>query len=211
MKSSRQLSATQRSLFEKAGVSPKLSVQGFSVSPSGLLPSGTPIYAAHFVPGQLVDVQSRSIGKGFQGAMVKWGFRGLPASHGVSLAHRHIGATGCRTDPGRVLKGKKMAGRMGSGKVTCKSLKVLKIDTVLNCLFLRGCVGGHDGTPVKIWDSRRNPIFCTTPPPYPTYIPEAGRQSAKEAASTAPPLPSLPRFLLAPESSVDTLAIKSSD
>lgn len=155
-----------------------------------------------------MDTQSRSIGKGFQGAMVKWGFRGLPASHGVSLAHRHIGATGCRTDPGRVLKGKKMAGRMGSGRVTCKSLKVLKIDTVLNCLFLRGCVGGHDGTLVKIWDSKCNPIFRTTPPPYPTYIPAAERQPTEVASGASSP-PSLPRFLLAPESSTDTLAIRT--
>lgn len=135
------------------------------------------------------------IGKGFQGAMKKWGFKGMPASHGVSLSHRHLGATGCRTDPGRVLKGKKMAGRMGGGWVTCKSLRVLKLDNVLNCIFIRGAVAGHRNTAVQIWDSKRNPIFATHPPPYPTFVPSATNK--------------VPRVMLAPGDTKDTLHIEA--
>lgn len=195
LKQARQLDHSQRKLYEKLHISPKKSVQGFTISPDAILPSGTTIYAAHFVPGQFVDVQSKSIGKGFQGAMVRWGFKGLPASHGVSVAHRHLGATGCRTDPGRVLKGKKMAGRMGGQNVTHKCLRVIKVDNALNCIFVRGCVGGHDNTPVKVWDSKKNPIFDTSPPPFPTFLPNSENH--------------LPRTMMAPEPERDTLLIKA--
>lgn len=195
-KSSRQLNKASRFNFKSLNVDPKLSVQGFSVSSESLIPPGTPIYAAHFVPGQFVDIQSKSIGKGFQGAMVRWGFKGLPASHGCSLSHRALGATGSRTDPGRVWKGKKMAGRMGGHNVTSKCLKVLKVDNSLNCIFVRGSVGGHDGTPVKIMDSKKNPIFHLHNPPFPTYI----QSSEKDP---------LPRIMMAPETDNDTLHIEA--
>lgn len=120
----------------------------------------------------------------------------MPASHGVSLSHRHIGATGCRTDPGRVFKGKKMAGRMGGHWVSSKCLQVIKIDNALNCIFVRGPVAGHKGTQVQISDSKRNQIFATNPPPFPTYIHTAGK---------AP----LPRIMMAPGSDKDTLHIDS--
>lgn len=195
VKSARNLHPCQRRLYQSLGLRPKLSVHGFPVSACGVLPPGTPLYAAHFVPGQLVDVQAKSIGKGFQGAMVRWGFKGMPASHGVSGTHRHLGATGCRTDPGRVLKGKKMAGRMGGKWATQKCLQVLKIDNALNCIFLRGSVPGHRNTAVQLWDSRRNPIFASTSPPYPTFLPSEG--------------PKLPRIMLAPGETKDSLHIES--
>lgn len=195
-KSPKQLDGARRALFQQLGVAPKLEVHGYSVTKevTKVLQTGASLYAAHFVPGQYVDCQSKSIGKGFQGAMVRWGFSGMPASHGCSVSHRALGSTGARTTPGRTLKGKKMAGRMGGHQVTCKRLEVIKIDNALNCIMVKGAVAGHEGTVVKVYDSKHNPIFRTTPPPYPTFIP------SKDG-------PQLPRFLIAPPSTKDTLHI----
>lgn len=126
--------------------------------------------------------------------MVRWGFKGLPASHGVSRAHRSIGATGCRTNPGKTLKGKKMAGRMGGHYVTIKSVKVVKVDNALNCIFVQSPIAGYNGTPVRVVDSKRNPMFKITPPPCPTYI----HSSDKDP---------LPRFSIEPAHPKDTLQI----
>ena len=114
---------------------------------------------------------TRSIGKGFQGAMKRWGFHGQPASHGVSLSHRSIGATSGRSDPGRVFKGKKMAGHMGSERVTVRKLRVMRVDTALNCLWVKGAIPGHDNSIIRILDSKcpeNRAIFHKTPPPFPT-------------------------------------------
>ncbi len=146
-----------------------------------------------------------SIGKGFQGAMVRWGFKGMPASHGVSLTHRHIGSTGGRTDPGRTFKGKKMAGRMGGHYVTVKKAKVVRVDTALNCIYVSKPVAGHEGAAVRISDSTYNPIFESIPPPLPTYL--APSPSAVEGAGRA--APALPRIMNAKPSPRDTLEIQS--
>ena len=103
--------------------------------------------------------------------MKRWGFHGQPASHGTSLSHRAIGATGGRSDPGRVFKGKKMAGRMGGDRVTVRKLKVMRVDTALNCLWLKGAVPGHDNSIVRILDSKcpeNRELFKQTCPPFPT-------------------------------------------
>ena len=103
--------------------------------------------------------------------MKRWGFHGQPASHGTSLSHRAIGATGGRSDPGRVFKGKKMAGRMGGDRITVKKLKILLNDTSLNCLWVRGSIPGHDNSVVRILDSKCKEnltLFQKTPPPFPT-------------------------------------------
>lgn len=167
-KSVRQCHHAQLNYFASLKVSPKQVTAGFSVSQDGLVPSGTFLRSAHFLPGQLVDVKARSIGKGFQGAMKKWGFAGMPASHGQSLTHRAIGATGARSDPGRVFKGKKMAGRMGGTCVTVSRLRILKIDHGLNCIMVRGAVPGHDGTVVRIADSKKAARHPNVP--FPTFI-----------------------------------------
>lgn len=86
--------------------------------------------------------------------MKRWGFHGQPASHGVSLSHRSIGATSGRSDPGRVFKGKKMAGRMGGDRITVKKLRVMRIDTALNCLWIKGSIPGHDNSIIRILDSK---------------------------------------------------------
>ena len=125
----------------------------FRVSEDALLPSGTPIPAAHFSPGQLVDVRGVTRGKGFQGAMKRWNFGGQRATHGVSKTHRAHGSMGGCQNPGRVFKGKKMAGRMGGRNRTAQNLTVHKIDTVRDLLFVRGCVPGAKGTWVRVTDA----------------------------------------------------------
>lgn len=163
-----------RAHFAKAGVHPKRKLGEFIVKPEALLEPGTTILASHFVPGQLVDVQGTSKGKGFQGAMKRHGFAGLRASHGVSAAHRSIGSTGQCQDPGRVFKGKKMPGRMGGKTVTVQNLEVFKVDPARGLLYVKGQVPGNAGTFVKIVDAVKGPKFPCAPSavPFPTAAAE---------------------------------------
>ncbi|CEQ39759.1 SPOSA6832_01305 [Sporobolomyces salmonicolor] len=139
--------------FRKAGVASKMRVAEFEVTKDALVPAGTTLSAAHFVPGQQVDVQAPSIGKGFQGVMKRHNFRGLRASHGTSISHRSHGSTGQHQDPGRVFPGKKMAGRMGGQNVTTQNLIIERIDTALNVLYVRGAVPGAPGAFVRVKDA----------------------------------------------------------
>ncbi|PPQ76217.1 hypothetical protein CVT24_008949 [Panaeolus cyanescens] len=141
--------------FRKANVTPKRIVKEFPVTPDALVPVGTTLSAAHFVPGQYVDVVANSIGKGFQGGMKRWGFHGLAASHGVSISHRSSGSTGQHQDPGRVFPGKKMAGRMGNKRITTQNLPVVRIDTALDLIFVKGTVPGVDDAHVLIRDAKK--------------------------------------------------------
>ncbi|KAI0306377.1 mitochondrial 50S ribosomal protein L3 [Multifurca ochricompacta] len=145
--------------FKKAGVSPKRIVKEFSVTADAHVPVvGTTLSAAHFVPGQFVDVVANSIGKGFQGVMKRWNFKGLRASHGVSVSHRSAGATGAHQDPGRIWPGKKMAGRMGGKRITSQNLHVVRIDNTLDLVFVRGCVPGYDDAHVLIRDAKKKMV-----------------------------------------------------
>ncbi|GAA5954438.1 hypothetical protein JCM3765_004458 [Sporobolomyces pararoseus] len=139
--------------FQKHGTESKMKVVEFEVTKDGLVPAGTEISAAHFVPGQHVDVQAPSIGKGFQGVMKRHGFRGLRATHGTSISHRSHGSTGQHQDPGRVWPGKKMAGRMGGKNVTTQNLLIERIDTAMNVLYVRGAVPGAPGSFVRVTDA----------------------------------------------------------
>ncbi|EJU05337.1 ribosomal protein L3 [Dacryopinax primogenitus] len=139
--------------FAKAGVTNKHVVREFEVTEDALLEPGTTLSSAHFVPGQFVDCTGTSIGKGFQGTMKKWGFGGLRASHGVSISHRSQGSTGQHQDPGRVFPGKKMAGRMGGDRITTQNMFVVRIDTTLDLIYVKGCVPGHDGGYVLVRDA----------------------------------------------------------
>ncbi|KAF5358458.1 hypothetical protein D9756_001486 [Leucocoprinus leucothites] len=141
--------------FKKAGVPPKRIVREFPVTPDALVPVGTTLSAIHFVPGQYVDVIANGIGKGFQGGMKRWGFHGLAASHGVSISHRSSGSTGQHQDPGRIFPGKKMAGRMGGKRITTQNLPVLRVDTNLNLIFVKGAVPGVDDAHVLIRDAKK--------------------------------------------------------
>ncbi|RDX56513.1 mitochondrial 50S ribosomal protein L3 [Polyporus arcularius HHB13444] len=141
--------------FNRAGVAPKRIIKEFPVTPDAHVPVGTTLSAVHFVPGQLVDVIAKSIGKGFQGTMKRWNFKGLRASHGVSVSHRSAGAIGAHQDPGRVWPGKKMAGRMGGGRITTQNLAVVRVDSDLDLIFVRGCVPGVDDAHVMIRDAKK--------------------------------------------------------
>ncbi|OSX74212.1 hypothetical protein BU14_0300s0009 [Porphyra umbilicalis] len=144
----------QRYHYAAAGVEPKEIAAEFRVSEAALLPVGTAVTAAHFVPGQLVDVAGTTIGKGFQGTMKRWNFAGGAASHGNSKAHRKPGGIGAgSTVPGRVWPGKKMAGRMGGAPRTVMNLRVFRVDAARGLVFVRGAVPGNAGGWVRVRDA----------------------------------------------------------
>src|SRR5690606_28566009 len=120
------MNKAERGYFAKAKIEPKRRLAEFRVSEDSLIPVGAEITADHFVVGQFVDVCGTSIGKGFAGPMKRWNFGGLRASHGVSISHRSHGSTGGRQDPGKVFKNKKMAGHLGTDRVTTLNLKVVQ-------------------------------------------------------------------------------------
>jgi large subunit ribosomal protein L3 len=143
----------QRGQFGKAEVEPKARVVEFRVAEDALLDVGAEISAEHFVAGQLVDVSGHTQGKGFAGAMKRWGFGGLRATHGVSVSHRSHGSTGNRQDPGRVFKNKKMAGHMGDRQRTQQNLEVVFTDAARGLIFVKGSVPGHKGTWLVVKDA----------------------------------------------------------
>src|SRR6202521_989981 len=145
----------QRGHFAKAKVEPKARLGEFRVSEDALLTGGAEITAAHFLPGQYVDVVGVSIGKGFAGAMKRHNFRGLRASHGVSVSHRSHGSTGQRQDPGKTFKNKKMAGHLGAERVTTQSLEVVAADVERGVLMIKGSVPGSPGGYVLIKDAAK--------------------------------------------------------
>lgn len=165
---------------EKAGVKPFRKVVEFRVSEDCVIPVGTALNAEHFVAGQFVDVQATSKGKGFQGAMKRHNFGGKEATHGVLKAHRSIGGTGMREWPGRVLKGKKMAGQMGNETVTVQNLKVFGTDAADNLIFVEGAVPGANGTFVLVTDAIKKEHKDL---PMPTKMQEAAKATEAEAVA----------------------------
>eukprot|EP00698_Gefionella_okellyi_P004936 TRINITY_DN14559_c0_g1_i1.p1 TRINITY_DN14559_c0_g1~~TRINITY_DN14559_c0_g1_i1.p1 ORF type:complete len:403 (-),score=54.99 TRINITY_DN14559_c0_g1_i1:730-1896(-) len=157
--------------FAKALVAPKRAIFQFPVTPDAILPPGTPISVRHFFPGQFVDVTGIGRGKGFAGAMKRWHFSGNRASHGNSLSHRSLGATGQRQDPGRVFKGKKMPGRMGGKQRTQLGLRVFMIDPIRNVLFIHGAIPGPAKGFVRVRDAIKKQFKLDAPPPFPTFFP----------------------------------------
>jgi large subunit ribosomal protein L3 len=141
----KRLTRAARGHFAVANVEPKRKLAEFRVSPDNLIEVGAEFTADHFVEGQYVDVSGTSIGKGFAGAMKRHGFGGLRASHGVSVSHRSHGSTGQRQDPGKVFKGKKMAGQLGNVNVTTQNLRVIKTDTERGLIMIGGAVPGAKG------------------------------------------------------------------
>lgn len=142
-----------RGHFAKAKVEPKRRLVEFRVSEDAMLNVGDEITAEHFIPGQYVDIAGISVGKGFAGGMKRHNFAGLEASHGVSISHRSHGSTGNAQDPGKVFKGKKMAGHMGADRVTVQNLPVVRTDLEEGLILVRGAVPGHAGGWVEILDS----------------------------------------------------------
>ncbi len=167
-----------RGHFAKANVEPKRKLQEFRVSADNLLEVGDEITADHFVPGQLVDVAGHSVGKGFQGVMKRWNFGGLEATHGVSISHRSHGSTGQRQDPGKVFKGKKMAGHLGTELVTTQNVMVVRTDVERGLILVRGSVPGSKGGYVTIRDAAKSALPKDAPKPAAVRKPEAPQAAA---------------------------------
>ena len=161
----KNLAKPQRVAFGKAEVEPKAKIVEFRVAEDALLDVGAKISAEHFVAGQLVDIAGVTQGKGFAGAMKRWGFGGLRATHGVSVSHRSHGSTGNRQDPGRVFKNKKMAGHMGARNRTQQNLEVVRTDPIRGLLFIKGSVPGHKGAWLTVADAIKLPLHESAPYP----------------------------------------------
>ncbi len=176
----KNLSKPERGHFGKAEVEPKAKLVEFRVAEDALLDVGAEISADHFVAGQLVDVQGVTQGKGFAGAMKRWGFKGLRATHGVSVSHRSHGSTGQRQDPGRVFKNKKMAGHMGARNRTQQNLEIVRTDAGRGLIFVRGSVPGHKGSWLMIEDAVK--VARPENVPYPAGLKDAGAPIQHEEA-----------------------------
>jgi large subunit ribosomal protein L3 len=164
-KKPKNTSQAERGHFAKAQVEPKRTVAEFRVSEDNLIDVGAEFTADHFLPGQKVDVSGVTVGKGFAGAMKRWNFGGMRATHGVSVSHRAHGSTGQRQDPGKVFKGKKMAGHLGQEAVTTLNLTVFRVDIERGLILLKGAVPGSDGSYVKIRDAVKYPAPADVPTP----------------------------------------------
>ena len=172
----KNVSKAQRGHFAKAKVEPKKKLAEFRVSKENLLEVGAELSAEHFVVGQFVDVVGTTIGKGFAGAMKRWNFGGLRATHGVSVSHRSHGSTGNRQDPGRTFPGKKMAGHLGAERVTQQNLKIVQTDADQGLIYVHGAVPGHEGAYVLVKDAVKRALPKEAPKP-------AGLKAAAEAAA----------------------------
>ena len=168
----------QRGHFAKAKVEPKRKLAEFRVSQDALLEVGAEITADHFVAGQFVDVTGTSIGKGFAGAMKRWNFGGLRATHGVSVSHRSHGSTGNRQDPGRTFKNKKMAGHLGAERVTTLNLKVVQVVGDEGLILVKGAVPGAENGYVLVRDAVKRKLPDGVPFP-------AGVRAAAAQGETA--------------------------
>ncbi|MBV9419038.1 MAG: 50S ribosomal protein L3 [Alphaproteobacteria bacterium] len=153
----KNLTKADRGNFAKAAVEPKRKVAEFRVDAKNMLEVGDSLQADHFVVGQKVDVSGVTIGRGFTGAMKRWNFRGLEASHGVSISHRSLGGTGGRQDPGKTFKNKKMHGHYGDENITTQNLEVAKVDVERGLIMIKGAVPGHKGGWVMVRDAVKRP------------------------------------------------------
>lgn len=172
----KRTSKAMRGHFAKANVEPKRKVAEFRVTAENLIAVGEEITADHYLEGQFVDVCGTSIGKGFAGAMKRHNFGGLRASHGVSISHRSHGSTGQCQDPGKVFKGKKMAGHMGAARVTTQNLQVVSTDAERGIILVKGAVPGSKGGWVTVKDAVKKPA------PEGVVYPAALRSAAAPAA-----------------------------
>lgn len=175
----KRTSAAMRGHYAAASVEPKRKLAEFRVDADAMLPVGEEIIADHYFAGQYVDVAGTSIGKGFAGAMKRHNFGGLRATHGVSISHRSHGSTGQCQDPGKVFKGKKMAGHMGAARVTTQNLEVVKTDSERGLIMVKGAVPGSKGGWVTVKDAVKKPF------PENAIVPGALASAAREAAKAA--------------------------
>jgi large subunit ribosomal protein L3 len=164
-KKAKNTSQAERGHFAKALVEPKREVTEFRVTEDMLIEVGAELTADHFVPGQKVDIQGVTIGKGFAGGMKRWNFGGLRATHGVSLSHRALGSTGQRQDPGKTFKGKKMGGHLGVETVTTQNLTIFRVDAERGLILIKGAVPGSEGSYVKVSDAIKKALPADAPKP----------------------------------------------
>jgi large subunit ribosomal protein L3 len=164
-KKAKNTSKAERGHFAKALVEPKREVTEFRVSEDNLIDVGAEFTADHFIPGQKVEIQGTTIGKGFAGGMKRWNFGGLRATHGVSLSHRSLGSTGNRQDPGKTFKNKKMGGHLGVETVTTQNLTVFRVDAERGLIMIKGAVPGSEGSYVKVSDALKRALPADAPKP----------------------------------------------
>jgi len=181
----KNVTRAMRGHFAKAKVEPKMRLAEFRVSDDNLIDIGAELSAEHFVPGQYVDVAGVTIGKGFAGAMKRHNFGGLRATHGVSISHRSHGSTGQCQDPGRVFKGKKMAGHMGARRQSIMNLEIVSTDAERGLILVRGAVPGAKGTLVEIRDAQKKAAPDNLPTP--AALRGGDKPAAEEATADAAP------------------------
>lgn len=178
-------SKAMRGHFAKAKVEPKRKLVEFRVDETALVEPGVELVPSHFVPGQYVDVVGETKGKGFAGAMKRWNFAGLEATHGVSVSHRSHGSTGQRQDPGRTFKGKKMAGHLGVEQVTVQNLEVVSVDDAQGTIFVRGAVPGAENSYVLVSDAVKKALDPKAP--FPAGVRKAAEVKVEEAPAAEAP------------------------
>ncbi len=178
----KRVSKAMRGHFAAAKVAPKRKIAEFRVDPENLIAVGEEITANHYAEGQYVDVSGTSIGKGFAGAMKRHNFGGLRATHGVSISHRSHGSTGQCQDPGKVFKGKKMAGHMGAARVTTQNLQVVRTDVDRGLIMVKGAVPGSRGGWVTIKDAVKKPVPDGVPVPAALKSAQATAEKETEAS-----------------------------
>jgi large subunit ribosomal protein L3 len=161
----KNVSKPNKGHFAKAKVEPKAKLVEFRVSAEGMLEPGATLSASHFVVGQKIDVCGTTKGKGFAGAMKRWNFAGLEASHGVSVSHRSHGSTGNRQDPGKTFKNKKMAGHLGQERVTTLNLEIAGVDAERGLLMVKGAVPGAKNGFVLVRDAVKKARHADAPFP----------------------------------------------
>jgi large subunit ribosomal protein L3 len=186
LRKTNNLPKAERGHFAVAKVEPKRRLAEFRVDEGDLIPVGAEITADHFVVGQFVDVTGISIGKGFAGPMKRWNFGGLRASHGVSISHRSHGSTGGRQDPGKTFKNKKMAGHLGTERVTTLNLRVVQTDAERGLVLVEGAVPGNKGGWITLRDAVKKKLPQDAPKPGKFRMPQAQSAPAEEQASEKP-------------------------
>jgi len=185
-KKAKNTSKAMRGHFAKGEVEPKRTLAEFRVSEDNLIDVGAEFTADHFVPGQKIDITGVTVGKGFAGAMKRWNFGGMRATHGVSVSHRAHGSTGNRQDPGRTFPGKKMAGHLGQETVTTLNITVWRVDVERGLILVKGAVPGAEGSFVKVRDAVK--VAAPADLPTPGAFRKAGDAPApvEAAAEEAP-------------------------
>ena len=185
----KRVSKAERERFAKASVTPKKKLVEFRIEGENFIEIGAAMSAEHFVPGQKVDASGVTVGKGFAGAMKRHNFGGLRATHGVSISHRSHGSTGQCQDPGKVFKGKKMAGHMGAVRRTVQNLEIARVDAEQGLVLIKGATPGSKGAWIEIRDAVKGTKVTDLPLPGKFTAgpaPKAERKTEKKAAKAAP-------------------------